>query len=76
MAAKMHDVVDAGGDALDLGVGGEVGGHEVFIIGEAVRLTDVTPADGRIDTLEQLAQARSYAARGSGDENFFHRSHL
>ena len=70
MAAEMHDAVDAGGDALDLGVVGEVGGHEVFIVGEAVRLADVTPAGWRIDTFKQLAQARADAARGSGDEDF------
>ena len=72
MAAEMHDAVDVGDDAFDLGVVGEVGEHEVFIIGEAVRLADVTPPDGRIDTLEQLSQARADAARGSGDEDFFH----
>ena len=55
---------------------GEVGGDELLIRGQIVRLADVAPADARIDALEQLAQARADAAGRSGDEDFFHLSLL
>ena len=42
----------------------------------APSIADVAPADAGINALEDLAQARADAARGSGNENFFHHALL
>ena len=76
VAAEMHDAVDAGDDFLDRGEVGEIGGHEIFIAREIGGLAQITPADARVEALQGLAQARADAARGAGDEKFFHGSLL
>ena len=45
----MDDAVDAGDDVFHRGEIGEVGGDEVLVGGEIVRLADVAPADARIE---------------------------
>ena len=72
VAAEMHDAVDAGDDFLDRGEIGKIGRHEIFIGGEIAGLAQIAPADARVESFHELAQARADAARGAGDEKFFH----
>ena len=68
----MNNAVDAGDDLFDLRHVGEIGGDEILIRAKIGRLADIADAQGRIDALEQFAQAAADIARGASEQNVFH----